>query len=277
MKKTQMCFSLILFMFFYHAVLQAQTFTLYTEIGVKSTIGGLVLNNDNIRKDIQITERRTSLHYAYGGKFSLNYLGTVPKRTIFGLHADYIFAKATKEYPLLVYNGTDYYSKSIDYTLNTIAILFRYTIAGYRLYLEAGPQFSYFSSVKESNSINSSDFLNSNPEYDLSSNYVSYQSYVFGLGIHYRFASFGLKISNSIGSVMKTAYHPLTDGFYNNLVNNPSYNTAYFNEVATTAFIYEFSIDFNIPFISMGRASCGSKAFSIFRSVNERYYWGSNW
>lgn len=255
----------------------AQFFTLFTELGLKGSVGATYLQNENIQNDNKVTEIPNSLYYTYGGKVSLSYIGAMPDYTIFGIHGEYLYGQFSKEYTAIRYSSADEYSKMINYKINTINILFRYTNARYRFYLEAGPQFTSFVTVTETNSISSPLFYTNDSNFNLSTSYVPFKSIVLGIGFHYKFISAGFRVCNSMESIMNTGMHPISDGFYNDLVTNPHYNEYYFKDAATSLLSLEFTLDLNIPFFSIGKASCGNRSYSFFRPVNEQYYWGRGW
>lgn len=257
-------------------ILFGQFFTLYSEVGYKGSIGNTIISNDLIRNDNQITEENRSGYSSHGFKASISYIGAKPMYTIFGIHMDFMQATFTKNFSDIS-TDNETYSKEINYKSSNTTLTFRYTNANYRVFFEAGTMITSIKSVSENNSIISPDFFSSNSLYNLKDHYQQYNSFVIGTGAQFRYFTLGFRIINSLGSMLKTDYYQVSDGFFNNPLHNTNYHTHYLHWNETSSFTYEFSLSCYIPFFSVGKASCGNRSNSFFRKVNENYYWGGGW
>ncbi len=248
-------------------------FTIYSTIGLKGTSGISFVNNKNIKSDNSIDSKTSSFYKSYGGKFSINYMGLKPMYTLLGIHVDYLLSNYKNKYSNLKYNSASY-KKDISYKNSNLVAVFRYTRLKPGVFVEAGAQLSSFRKVKETNSIQDSLFYTANSNYNYNNYYKPYSSLVLGIGTQFQRIFMSLRFTKSFESIMKNEYTPVSDGLYNNVQNNPDYAKTYLSVKPTDHITIQFTIEYYIPFIAFGRASCGGKGFSLFKGVDSGYYWG---
>ena len=248
-------------------------FTIYSTIGLKGTSGLSFVKNDNIKSDNSIDSKTNTFYKSYGGKFSINYMGLKPMYILLGIHVDYLLSNYKNKYSNLKYNSASY-KKDISYKNSNLVAVFRYTRLKPGVFVEAGAQLTSFRKVKETNSIQDSLFYTANNNYNFNNYYKPYSSLVLGIGTQFQRIFMSLRFTKSFESIMKNGNIPVSDGLFNNVQNNPDYAKTYLSVKPTDHITIQFTIEYYIPFIAFGRASCGGKGFSFLQGVDSGYYWG---
>ena len=272
-RKFCILFFILLIVNFLFAQKKGSQFTIYSTIGLKGTSGLSIIKNGNIKADNSIESKTNSFYYSYGGKFSINYMGLKPMYTLLGFHFDYLFSSYSNKFNNLK-DGSSNYNKDIRYKNNNLVAVFRYTSLKPGIFFEVGAQFTNFRKIKETNTISDSLFYSSSNNYNFNTYYKPYSSFVIGVGTNLSRVFISLRFTKSFQSIMNSGYTPVTDGLYNNAQNNPDYSKTYLSVKPTDHFTIQFTVEYYIPFIAFGRASCGGKGFSLFKGVDSGYYWG---
>jgi len=251
---------------------RGKQFALYSTLGAKGTFGGSFIKNKSMSADNNL-DFRSGLNYAYGLKTSLSYIGKSPINALYGLHFDYLWGA----YPIKfkdINTNIGNYTKTVDLKTTNLVFTFRYTNVKGRWMVEAGPQFTKFRSINQTNSGTDSslDYLINN--YNYKDNYQDYTSLVLGVGAFIKDVVVSLRYTVSLTSITKPSSNPIKDGYYNSELVNTTYKQNYKTSVNTMHNTFQLTIEYYIPFLKFKRCSRGSSAFYLFKNIDTTYYWG---
>lgn len=247
--------------------------TIFTNIGVKTSIGTSLLTNKDIKKDDKVSFNNYAMYYSYGLTASISYIGMKPKNTIFSIQAEFLRGKFSHYFPHIETDTKLIYTKNIDYTIDNRIITARYENTKKGLFVGIGFKSSMFMKINEQNSISNSNFYSEKENYNLVNYYHNYNSIVVDFGINISNFLISLRFTAPTKEINKDSRNPLFDGVYSNPTINSSYSSKYHSDTKTNHYTAQLTIAYRIPFISFGRATSGHDGFSIFKKLDKDYYW----
>lgn len=248
--------------------------TIFTNIGIKTSIGISNISNKNIKADENISFNKNSLYFSYGLTASISYIGMKPKNTIFSIQGEFLRANFSQNFTEIETDSKLIYSKNIDYTIDNKSIILRYENTRKKVFVGVGFKNSMFITVKEQNSISNTDFYSEKENYNLVNFYHNYNSVLLDIGVNISNLLISLRFTIPIEKANKDGKNQLYDGVYNNPNYNGSYIDKYTADNNTFHYTAQLTLSYHIPFISFGRATSGHDGFSIFKKVDKKYYWG---
>ena len=248
--------------------------TIFTNIGIKTSIGISRISNNDIKADKNVNFKKNTLYYSYGLTASISYIGMKPKNTILSIQGEFLRANFSQDFTEIKTDSKLTYSKNINYTIDNKSIILRYENTKKKLFVGFGIKSSMFVTVEEQNSISNPNFYSEKENYNLVNFYHNYNSILLDLGLNINNILISLRFTAPSEEANKDGKNQLYDGVF----NNPYYNSSYYNKYADNNNTYHYTaqltLSYRIPFISFGRATSGHDGFSIFKKVDKKYYWG---
>ena len=248
--------------------------TIFTNIGIKTSIGTSLITNKDIKTDEKVSYNQFALYYSYGLAASISYIGMKPKNTIFSIQGEFLRGNSSHNFSKIETDSKLIYSKSINYTIDNKILILRYENTKKRIFIGIGLKNTLFATVKETNSINNPNFYSEKDNYNLVNFYHDYNSLLLDFGVNISNLLISIRFTTPLLSINKDGKNQLYDGVYNNTDLNSSYSNKYAKNNNTYQFTAQLTLSYRIPFISFGRATSEHDGFSIFKKVDKNYYWG---
>jgi len=247
--------------------------TIFTNIGIKTSIGTSLITNKDIKTDENVKFNQFGMYYTYGLTAAVSYIGMKPKNMIFSIQAEFLRGQFSHYFSHIETDTKLIYNKNIDYTIDNRILTIRYENAKKKLFVGLGYKHSTFMEVTENNSIINNSFYSKKNNYNLINFYHNYSSMVFDFGINISNLLISLRLTTPVSDINKDNRNPLFDGVYNNTALNSSYSNKYNTTTKTHQFTAQLTLSYRIPFISFGRATSGHDGLSVFKKVDKNYYW----